>query len=82
MMSALTQSASRALCSAAGPVFDAAMLRYLACPLTKAPLRYDEVAQELVSEASGLAFPIVDGVPHLDPTSARVAVAAVEGSAA
>ena len=51
--------------------FDATVLRFLACPLTKTPLQYDEAAQELVSEESGLAFPIIDGVPHLDPASAR-----------
>ena len=51
--------------------FDASVLRFLACPLTKAPLLYDEAAQELLSEESGLAFPITDGIPHLDPASAR-----------
>lgn len=39
------------------------LLERLVCPLTRAPLRYDEAARELVSEAVGLAFPIRDGVP-------------------
>jgi uncharacterized protein len=37
---------------------DRALLAMLVCPLTRARLRYDEVAQECISEAAGLAFPI------------------------
>lgn len=39
------------------------LLERLVCPVTRTPLRYDEAAQELVSEAAGLAYPIRDGVP-------------------
>jgi uncharacterized protein YbaR (Trm112 family) len=39
------------------------LLQVLACPLTKEPLKYDEVNNELVSEKAGLAFPIIDGIP-------------------
>ncbi len=50
---------------------DPVLLAKLACPVTRAPLRYDEAAQELVSEAAGLAFPIRDGVPVLLVEEAR-----------
>ena len=50
---------------------DPALLVKLACPATRAPLRYDAAAQELVSEAAGLAYPIKDGVPVLLVEAAR-----------
>ena len=31
--------------------------------MTRTPLRYDQAAQELISDAAGLAYPIRDGVP-------------------
>ena len=43
----------------------------LVCPVTRGPLRYDEEAQELVSEAAGLAYLIRDGVPVMFPDEAR-----------
>ena len=43
----------------------------LVCPVTRTPLRYDEAAQELVSEAAGLAYPIRDGVPVMLVEEAR-----------
>ena len=43
---------------------DPKLLELLVCPLTKAPLRYDREAQELVSETAGLAYPIRDGNPN------------------
>ena len=51
--------------------FDEGLLAVLVCPLTRTPLRYDEAAQELVSEAAGLAFPIRDGVPVMLVEEAR-----------
>ena len=42
---------------------DPRLLEILVCPLTKAPLRYDRKAQELISEEAGLAYPIRDGIP-------------------
>ncbi len=48
------------------------MLEFLACPITKTALKYDETAQELISEKAGLAFPIVDGIPVMLPDKARV----------
>ena len=51
--------------------FDPALLDILVCPLTRTKLRYDEAAQELISEAAGLAFPIRNGVPVMLPDQAR-----------
>ena len=47
------------------------LLAKLCCPLTRTPLRHDEGAQELVSDAAGLAFPIRDGVPMMLIEQAR-----------
>ena len=51
---------------------DPRLLAILVCPLTRAPLRYDVAAQELVSEAAGLAYPIREGVPIMLIDTARV----------
>ena len=56
--------------AAPGPL-DPWLLERLVCPVTRQPLRYDEAAQELVSEAAGLAYPIRDGVPVMLPEEAR-----------
>ena len=50
---------------------DPKLLEILVCPLTKAPLRYDRVAQELISEEAGLAYPIRDGIPIMLVDEAR-----------
>jgi hypothetical protein len=46
-------------------------LEILVCPLTKATLRYDRAAQELVSVEAGLAYPIRDGIPIMLVDEAR-----------
>lgn len=51
--------------------FDESLLPLLVCPLTRTPLRYDREAQELVSEAAGLAYPIRDGLAVLLVDEAR-----------
>ena len=51
--------------------FDPTLLDILVCPLTRTRLSYDEAAQELISEAAGLAFPIRNGVPVMLPDQAR-----------
>ncbi len=51
--------------------FDRHMLEALVCPVTHAGLRYDARAQELISEAAGLAFPIRDGIPIMLLNEAR-----------
>ncbi len=52
-------------------MIDQWLLDRLVCPVTRTPLRYDEAAQELVSEAAGLAYPIRDGVPVMLAEEAR-----------
>ena len=51
--------------------FDRHMLEALVCPVIHAGLRYDARAQELISEAAGLAFPIRDGIPIMLLNEAR-----------
>jgi len=51
--------------STPSPVIDPWLLERLVCPMTRTPLRYDEKANELVSDAAGLAYPIRDGIPLL-----------------
>jgi uncharacterized protein len=55
----------------AAGVFDPKLLEILVCPVTRAKLRYDREAGELVSEAAGLAYPIRDGVPVMLVEEAR-----------
>ena len=50
---------------------DPKLLEILVCPKTKEPLRYDEKAQELISDRAGLAYPIHDGIPIMLPEEAR-----------
>ena len=50
---------------------DPRVLEILVCPVTKSTLEYDEAAQELISRAAGLAYPIRNGVPHMLPSEAR-----------
>jgi uncharacterized protein YbaR (Trm112 family) len=51
--------------------FDPALLDILVCPLSRTPLRYDEAAQELISDAAGIAYPIREGVPVMLIEEAR-----------
>ena len=51
--------------------FDRRMLEALVCPLTKGRLSYDVQAQELVSKAAHLAFPIRNGIPIMLVDEAR-----------
>ena len=50
---------------------DPKLLEILVCPLTKGPLRYDQAAQELISDQAGLAYPIRDGIPIMLVDEAR-----------
>ena len=50
---------------------DPKLLELLVCPLTKTTLVYDREAQELISRAAGLAFPIRNGVPLMIEDAAR-----------
>ena len=52
-------------------MIDKKLLSILVCPVSKAPLVYDEEKQELVCKASGLAYPIRDGIPVMLEDEAR-----------
>ena len=46
-------------------------LAKLVCPAARTRLRYDEAAQELISDEAGLAYPVRNGVPVLVVEEAR-----------
>ncbi|MFK7159946.1 Trm112 family protein [Marinospirillum sp. MEB164] len=50
---------------------DKQLLALLVCPVSHAPLHYDAAAQELICTASGLAYPIRDGIPVMLEDEAR-----------
>ena len=54
-----------------GARLDDWLLERLVCPLTRTKLRYDFEAQELISDAAGLAYPIRDGTPVMLIEEAR-----------
>lgn len=51
--------------------YDRRMLEALVCPETRAPLSYDAEAQELISKAAHLAYPIRNGIPIMLVSEAR-----------
>ncbi|XP_057585533.1 protein preY, mitochondrial [Hippopotamus amphibius kiboko] len=51
---------------------DPALLEFLVCPLSKKPLRYEASTNELINEELGIAYPIIDGIPHMIPQAARM----------
>ena len=53
------------------PKVDPKLLEILVCPVSRQPLIYDAEAQELISEAAGLAYPIRDGIPIMLQDEAR-----------
>ena len=52
-------------------MLDKKLLTILVCPVSKAPLEYKEESQELICKASGLAYPIRDGIPVMLQEEAR-----------
>lgn len=50
---------------------DKQLLALLVCPVSHAPLSYDKDAQELICRASGLAYPVRDGLPVMLESEAR-----------
>ncbi|KAK6319958.1 hypothetical protein J4Q44_G00090650 [Coregonus suidteri] len=52
--------------------FDTSLLEFLVCPLSKKQLRYEEKTNELINEELGIAYPIVNGIPNMIPTDARL----------
>ncbi len=57
--------------SGAAKSIDPRLLEILVCPMTRTAMRYDEAAQELISDSAGLAYPIRDGVPIMLADEAR-----------
>lgn len=52
-------------------MLDPKLLEILVCPVSKAALEYDRERQELVCRASGLAYPVRDGIPVMLESEAR-----------
>ncbi len=50
---------------------DKKLLEILVCPVTKGPLIHDKHAQELISVAARLAYPIRDDIPLMLQSEAR-----------
>jgi uncharacterized protein len=50
---------------------DKKLIDLLVCPVTKSSLQYDKEKQELVALASGLSYPIRDGIPVMLESEAR-----------
>jgi uncharacterized protein YbaR (Trm112 family) len=50
---------------------DKKLLSILVCPVAKAPLVWDAERQELICVASGLAYPVRDGIPVMLESEAR-----------
>lgn len=52
-------------------MIDKTLLDILVCPVSQTPLQLNESSNELISKASGLAYPIRDGIPVLLQEEAR-----------
>ena len=52
-------------------MIDKKLLEILVCPVSKAPVEYDAERNELVCKASGLAYPVRDGIPVMLESEAR-----------
>jgi uncharacterized protein len=60
-------------CNEERPVsLDPELLAILVCPLTRTKLIYDDEADELISEAAGVAYPVRNGVPVMLIEEARI----------
>lgn len=53
------------------PMFDSSLLDILVCPVSKAPLVWNEDKQELQCPQSGLAYPVREGIPVMLESEAR-----------
>ena len=56
-------------------MLDPKLLNILVCPVSKAPLVFNEETQELMCKASGLAYPVRDGIPVMLEDEARALTA-------
>lgn len=52
-------------------MIDKSLLDILVCPVSKAPLEWNEERQELQCRISRLAYPVRDGIPVLLESEAR-----------
>ncbi len=52
-------------------MLDLKLLEILVCPVSKAPLTYQKDLDELWCRASGLAYPVRDGIPVMLEDQAR-----------
>lgn len=52
-------------------MIDEKLLAILVCPVSKAPLVYNQKNEELICKASGLAYPVRDGIPVMLEEEAR-----------
>jgi len=52
-------------------MLDKKLLSILVCPVSKAPLEYDQEKQELVCWTSNLVYPIREGIPVMLESEAR-----------
>ena len=52
-------------------MIDEKLLSILVCPVSKAPLTFDKDNNELICKASGLAYPVRDGIPVMLENEAR-----------
>lgn len=50
---------------------DKKLLDILVCPVSKAPVVWDQQKNELICRTSGLAYPVRDGIPVMLETQAR-----------
>lgn len=50
---------------------DPKLLDILVCPVSKAPLEWDKERNELICRASGLVYPVRDGIPVMLESEAR-----------
>ena len=53
-------------------MLDDRLLALLVCPVTRTELIYDAGAQELISHAAGVAYPVRGGVPVMLIEEARI----------
>lgn len=50
---------------------DQNLIDMLVCPITRGSLKYNQEAQELISNKAKLAFPVRDGIPVMITSEAR-----------
>ncbi|KAF7129915.1 hypothetical protein RHSIM_Rhsim10G0207600 [Rhododendron simsii] len=63
---------SRVLLRDGGLVISKTLSEILVCPLSKQPLRICEQSNSLISDATGVSFPIVNGIPCLVPNDGKI----------